>query len=54
MRQLKSKQSNIPAHVVYTPQEIRSARTVLHRVLQETRKTSIVRSITPVVQEVAE
>ena len=54
MRQLKSKQSNIPAHVIYTPSEIKSAKVVLQRVLRETQKTSTVQSITPVVQEVSE
>lgn len=54
MRQLKTKQSNIPAYVIYTPQEVKSAKAVLQRIQQETQKSasSTVRSITPVVVEV--
>lgn len=52
MRQLKTKQSNIPAYVIYTPQEVKSAKAVLQRIQQETQKSSTVRSITPVIVEV--
>ncbi len=45
----------VPAHVVYTPAEVKSAKAVLHRILEEVQKpTPTVQSITPIIKEVSE